>query len=81
MNEEEVKDYYYYFLKFDSWDWGIWRNQYQSYKSIQLKTMILGKKVIENFTAEILQKNATCGYVQLLWFSWILNMMVGDRRI
>lgn len=81
MNEEEVKDYYYYFLKFDSWDWGIWRNQYQSYKSIQLKRMILGKKVIENFTAEILQKNATRGYVQLLWFSWILNMMVGDRRI
>ena len=43
--------------------------------------MILGKKVIENFKAEILQRNATHGYVQLLWLRWILYVMLGDRRI
>ena len=43
--------------------------------------MIVGKKVIEHFKANMLQRNAAYGYVQLLWLSWILHVMVGDRRI
>ena len=82
MNRKKVKDYYYYYyFKFDSKDWGIWKNQYWSYKTIQLKTMILSKKIIEHFKAEVLQRNATYSYVLLLWLSWSLRVMVGDRRI
>ena len=43
--------------------------------------MIVSKKVIEHFKANMLQRNAAYGYVQLLWLSRILRVMVGDRRI
>ena len=36
-------------------------NHYQSYKEIQLKTMIVGKKFNEHFKTEMLQRNATYG--------------------
>ena len=43
--------------------------------------MIVSKTFIEHFKAEMLQRNPTYGYVQLLWLSWILHVMVGNRRI
>ena len=38
------------------------KNQYQSYKAIQLKTMILQKKVIEDFKMNFFTKKR---YIQL----------------
>ena len=43
--------------------------------------MILSKKIIKHFKAEVLQRNTTYNYVLLLWLSWSLRVMVGDRRI
>ena len=57
------------------------KNRYQSYKAIQMTTMIVSKTFIEHFKAKMLQRNPTYGYVQLLWLSWILHVMVGNRRI
>ena len=46
-----------------------------------MTTMIVSKTFIKHFKAEMLQRNPTYGYVQLLWLSWILHVMVGNRRI
>ena len=46
-----------------------------------MTTMIVSKTFIEHFKAKMLQRNPTYGYVQLLWLSWILHVMVGNRRI